>query len=207
MSRDDLRGTDPAPGLISAVILCGGAGRRLGGADKPLLPLAAKPLVEWVLERVRPQVAEVMISANRNQETYARYGDVIADHAAGYLGPLAGISAALTRCRTPWLFVCAGDVPELPPEILARFSQAVNEEVGHSALLAYGFDGARPQPLPLLCHRSLHANLNTYLAAGHRSVHGWIAQVPAISVSCGDLTGAFRSLNHPEDFKILGQAD
>ena len=51
---------------ISAVILAGGKARRMGGCDKGLQLLHGKPLIARVIERLRPQVGEIAINANRN---------------------------------------------------------------------------------------------------------------------------------------------
>ncbi|HCN68163.1 MAG TPA: molybdenum cofactor guanylyltransferase MobA, partial [Candidatus Accumulibacter sp.] len=56
---------------ISGVILAGGLGRRMGGVDKGLQELHGRPLVAWVIERLAPQVDELLINANRNAQRYA----------------------------------------------------------------------------------------------------------------------------------------
>ncbi|WP_338073071.1 molybdenum cofactor guanylyltransferase [Halochromatium salexigens] len=109
-------------------MLAGGAGRRMRGVDKGLIELDGRPLVQWVAEALRPQVATLLISANRHRERYAQFGwPVLADHAVRELaeraadldvpsaaavpnqdqiqpfqGPLAGIASALAQIRV-WL--------------------------------------------------------------------------------------------------------
>ena len=78
---------------VSAVILAGGMGRRMGGQDKGRLEFNGKPLIKYVLETIRPQVKTILINANRHQAEYARYGyTVVADLLTGYQGPLAGFA-------------------------------------------------------------------------------------------------------------------
>ena len=92
MNRDELTG----------VILAGGEGRRMGGADKGLQLLDGRPLVHWVLDRLRPQVGRVVISANRNLDRYREFGcPVLSDTLAGFAGPLAGLQAAMAEAGTP----------------------------------------------------------------------------------------------------------
>ena len=98
---------------ITGIVLCGGEGRRVAGADKPLLNYHGRPLIEWVLDALKPQVDRLLISTNRNSESYAAYGRVIADELPPYAGPLAGIVSCLRRCPTELAFVCPGDVPHL----------------------------------------------------------------------------------------------
>ena len=58
---------------VSAIVLAGGKGSRMGGVDKGLQPLRGKPMIEWVLGRLAPQVAEVIVNANQNIARYEKY--------------------------------------------------------------------------------------------------------------------------------------
>ncbi|HID48564.1 MAG TPA: molybdenum cofactor guanylyltransferase MobA, partial [Chromatiales bacterium] len=81
---------------ITAVILAGGIGRRMGGQDKGLVELDGRPLIEHIIDALKPQVMTILINANRNQYRYASYGyPVITDTLANYQGPLAGFAAGL----------------------------------------------------------------------------------------------------------------
>ena len=80
---------------IDAVILAGGMARRMGGEDKGLVDLLGRPMIAHVIDRVKPQVNQILINANRNQTRYAEFGfPVIADLEQGYPGPLAGMISA-----------------------------------------------------------------------------------------------------------------
>jgi len=185
---------------VTAVLLCGGAGRRVGGVDKPLLVRDGQPLVEHVLARIRPQVERIVISANRHLAHYARYGTVVTDTLPGFAGPLAGIRAALEVCKTPWLLACPGDAPDLPGDLVERFRQALRNQPPHAhAMTVVPHDGSRLQPLPLLMHRSLAVHLQAYLDTGERSIHGWLATLEPLLARFPD-AAAFRSLNRPADF-------
>ena len=59
---------------ITGLVLAGGQGRRMGGIDKGLQELEGRPLAQWVLDRLSPQVGSVLISANRNLDRYAELG-------------------------------------------------------------------------------------------------------------------------------------
>ena len=85
--------------VISAIVLAGGQGRRVGGVDKGWLDYGGRPMIEHILARLKPQVDDVVISCNRNLPRYAALAPVIEDQYRGYLGPLAGISAAAGMCR------------------------------------------------------------------------------------------------------------
>ena len=55
---------------ITGVILAGGQARRMQGQDKGLVLLNNKPMIEYVIENLKPQVGELVINANRNLDTY-----------------------------------------------------------------------------------------------------------------------------------------
>ena len=78
------------------IILAGGQGKRMGGADKGLLELDGKPLIAHLLDHLTPSPARIVISANRNQTTYLHWADqVVSDERDGFQGPMAGLEAAL----------------------------------------------------------------------------------------------------------------
>ena len=192
---------DDGPLGVTALLLCGGAGRRLGGADKPLLNWQGQPLVERVAACVRPQVAGILVSANRNLDRYARYGTVVTDRLSGFAGPLAGIASGLRASQTPWLLACPGDAPELPIDLVARLQAGLrNLSDSTRPPAAVAHDGARMQPLPLLLHASVEASLLEYLDSGRRSVLGWLDSLHPAVVDFTDQARAFHSCNGPDDF-------
>ena len=78
------------------ILLAGGKSSRMGGGDKCLLPLAGRPILAHVIERLKPQVAELIISANGESTRFSDFGlPVVEDRLGGYVGPLAGILAGL----------------------------------------------------------------------------------------------------------------
>ena len=77
---------------IAGVLLAGGLARRMGGGDKCLRPLAGKPILSHVLERVRPQVGPLLLNVNSDQSHFQDYKlPMAADVIEGHAGPLAGI--------------------------------------------------------------------------------------------------------------------
>ena len=179
---------------LSAVILCGGQGSRLGGADKGLYLFQGQPLVEHLLRQAQPWVQTLCISANRNLPTYASYGyPVYPDQESDYPGPLAGIETALAHCPTPWLLTLPCDTPHLPANLIPRLYQAA---VQHGA--AYACDPERSHPVIHCVPRTALAALHSYRQAGQRSVKGWLAQIQAQAVLFPD-PAAFANLNHGTD--------
>jgi len=106
---------------VTGVILAGGLGRRMGGADKGLQLLDGKALVQHVLERFAPQVDELLVNANQNRVHYETFGcSVIADRFPGFAGPLAGLHVALSRASHPLVATVPCDSPFLPSDLVAR---------------------------------------------------------------------------------------
>ncbi len=185
---------------ITGLILCGGAGTRFDGRDKPLEMLAGSPLLAHVRERLLPQVARIVISCNRNIEAYARFRDALVADDEPRRGPLGGILAGLTRADTDYVFVCPGDAPFLSRTLVARLAAALDEE---HADVALPHDGARRQHLFILMRRSLVPALRRYLDTGSRSVHGFIDQQRAAIVDAGFDRDTFVNVNSAEDLAMV----
>lgn len=186
---------------ISAILLAGGAGRRMGGEDKGLLKLKDKPLAEWVLARIAPQVDEILISANRNLDSYRAFGyPVLPDKTEGYAGPLAGIARGLLDAKHELILSVPCDTPFLPDDLVARLM---------TALFAGDFDLAVPaiagagQYAICLMRRQVGANLATYLAQGGRQVQEWQARLKCAQADFTDAAPFFVNLNQPEQLAAL----
>lgn len=177
---------------VTGLILAGGEGRRVGGADKGLLAYQGRPLVAHVIKRLAPQVDALLISANRNLDSYRAHGiPVVTDAAEERLGPLAGIQAGLRACETPWLVVCPCDCPHLPLDLAARLLAGIGQ-----SRLAIAVTSDRTQPTFMLCHRELLPALDAWLAAGERKVMAWCRNQAAVEVNFPD-AAAFRNMNTP----------
>ncbi|TVP87184.1 MAG: molybdenum cofactor guanylyltransferase [Thioalkalivibrio sp.] len=186
---------------VAGLILAGGRARRMGGQDKGLVPLARRAMIEHVLDRIRPQVDEVVISANRNQDVYARYGHrVIEDVLDDYSGPLAGMLSALLVVRQPWLAVVPCDSPLLPGELVERL---LSSALAGSAELAVAHDGERLQPVIALLHHSLLTPLRAFVQGGGRKIDTWYAQHRMVTTDLSDHPEAFVNINTPEDHAAL----
>ena len=102
---------------ITGLVLAGGKGSRMGGVDKGLVAFEDMPLVEHVIGILKPQCRTLVVSANRNEDVYAKYGyPVVTDDDKNFSGPLAGIAAALEIVKTPYMVVAPCDSPFLPSD-------------------------------------------------------------------------------------------
>lgn len=184
----------------SLIVLCGGQGSRLGGADKGLLRTAGENFVQRLIRKLAHPQGHVVISANRHLDLYAREGHrVVPDLRAGYQGPLAGIEAALLAgipADRPVLVVPV-DMPDLPADLpAALLAQARPEQ------LVVVHDGQRLQPLCMMFFPgSWQVSLSTFLDAGGRSVRQWLADKPLQQVQLLR-PHAFENINEPADLLI-----
>jgi molybdopterin-guanine dinucleotide biosynthesis protein A len=180
---------------VSGIVLAGGLGRRMGGVDKGLQLLHGKAMIEHVLERLRPQVSEIVINANQNLERYGTFGHrVVSDAIGGFAGPLAGLHAGLQAIRQPLAVTVPCDSPFLPPDLVARLSA----EMGDNHL-AVAKTGDQAHPVFALVRQSVAGNLETFLASGGRKIDAWYAALKVVEVSFDDEAEAFRNINTREE--------
>lgn len=192
------------PTRITGIILCGGQARRMGGVEKPLQLLHGRPLVAHIRERLLPQVSTIVISANRERESYAQWGDPIVADNTPDLGPMGGLQAALGVVRTPWFFCCPGDAPFLMPDLVGSLAHALTTS-GHS--LAYPHDGQRAQHLFLLGRTTLAPVLDAFLARGERSVHRFAEMNGALVVPMPERAHSFRNINSSDELKVAHEPE
>lgn len=143
----------------------------MGGADKGLVEYQQRPLIEWVLEAVRPQVNEVLISANRNLDVYAEYAcRVLPDILPDFPGPLAGVLMAMDAVSTEWLLVVPCDTPHLPADLVQCLRHAAQSG---DVPMAVAADVGQTHYTIMLVQTRLADSLRDYLHSGQRAVHRW----------------------------------
>ena len=186
---------------VPGLILAGGQGSRMGGVDKGLQPFGGRPMVAHVVERLSPQVGELLVNANRNLEAYAALGHrVVSDEIAGFAGPLAGFERGLAHARTPLVATAPCDSPFLPHDLVARLHAAL---VAHGAQLAVARTGEQAHPVFCLMRRDVHASLAAFLATGQRKIDKWYAQLAMVEVPFDDEAEAFLNINTREELATL----
>lgn len=152
----------------------------MGGADKGLVAYRGRPLIEWAIDLVRPQVDRLFLSANRNLDRYASLGyPVLPDSLPDYPGPLAGVLAGLAATRADWLLIVPCDTPHLPADLGARLLAAARRE---NTALAVAAEAGRVHHGCFVVRRELRPSLAAYLQSGERAVRGWQAQHVPVTV-------------------------
>ena len=180
---------------VSGIILAGGLGRRMGGVDKGLQLLRGKPMIEHVLERLAPQVDEIVINANQNLERYAAFGHrVVSDRISGFAGPLAGLHAGLEAISQPLALTVPCDSPFLPSDLVSRLRRHLGDND-----LAVAKTGDQAHPVFALVRRSVAENLQAFLAGGGRKIDAWYAALRVVEVQFDDEADAFRNINTLEE--------
>jgi len=192
------------PPKITALILAGGRGSRMGSVDKGLQLFKGKPMVAHVLERMSPQVDEVIINANRSIDQYAAFGHrVVPDTIDGFAGPLAGLHVGLMQATTPLLVTAPCDSPFLPLDLVTRLHTAM--ELGNVDLaVAKTYDQAHP--VFCLVKRDLEPHLREFLASGQRKIDKWYATLRVVEVQFGDQESAFANINTEAELRELESA-
>ena len=202
-----------APHDITGLVLAGGQGTRMGGADKGLQLLDGTPLALHALRRLAPQVGPLLVNANRNLTAYEAFGaPVCADTVAGFAGPLAGFLAGLAHCRTPWLLTVPCDTPRFPADLAQRLASAAQAQ-GAAIAMAMAPDSEapdaalRPQPVFCLLRADLRDSLERFIAEGGRKAGAWAARHRCARVpfdAPGDDPHAFFNANTLDELRQLG---
>ena len=189
---------------ITGVVLAGGLGRRMGGVDKGFVDFLGKPMVTHVIQRLQPQVDEILINANREIERYTALGyPVITDDIAGFAGPLAGLHKGMSMASHPYVLTVPCDSPLLPMNLTSRL---MNGLIERDADLAVAKTGSQAHPVFCLCRKTLLANLESYLQNGGRKIDDWYSTLEVAEVLFDDNPQAFTNVNTPEELSCLERA-
>ncbi|VAW81532.1 hypothetical protein MNBD_GAMMA12-2490 [hydrothermal vent metagenome] len=187
---------------ISALILAGGKASRFNGQDKGLVELQGSTMITQVIQALKPQVNTILISANRNVESYKTYGyPVVRDQLFDLdklQGPLAGILQGMRKATTPWLLLSPCDTPFIQANYCQKMIAALNS---HTNKIAVAVHQGKLQPLfslmPITFQQSLEKSLNDK----NYKVGQWIKSMPHIEV---DFLASkmFTNINTPDELTL-----
>jgi molybdopterin-guanine dinucleotide biosynthesis protein A len=186
------------------LLLAGGRATRMGGGDKGLRLLAGRPILDHVIERLRPQLDRLLLNANGDPARFAAYGlPVVADSPPDFAGPLAGVLAGLEWAARqapdhPLLLSAPTDAPFLPRDLVGRLWRAREAEGADIAMAA---SGGRTHPVVGLWPVALAAALRRALVEeGLRKVDIWTARYRVAVVDFPiAAVDPFFNANRPED--------
>ena len=137
------------PEAVVGVLLAGGKSSRMGGGDKCLLPLAGAPMLAHIIDRLRPQVSDLILNANGDLARFAAFGlPIVEDRLGGHAGPLAGVHAGIewataNRPESRFVVTAATDTPFFPADLVARFRASLGDAEPR-LLVARSEEGVHP---------------------------------------------------------------
>jgi molybdenum cofactor guanylyltransferase len=186
---------------FTSIILSGGRATRMNGVDKGLVLLQNKPLVHHVIERLTPQVDEILISANREIATYQAIGyPVLPDETDDFLGPLAGFLLGLKHSKHEYVLTVPCDSPLLPHDLVQRLYNGMAIALADIAVVASCGD---THPVFCLMKKKVLPSLQAFLENGERKVSAWQKSNHYTEVDFSDCSDAFSNLNTFEDLNRL----
>lgn len=181
---------------VTAVILAGGEGLRMGGA-KPLRRLAGERLIDRALRLARGWCETVAVAVREPSQVEPVDAELIYDEAT-VPGPIGGLVAGLRFGRArdhSLLLTIPADMPFLPADLLDRLAGAIRAE--GCALAAS--DG-QLHPVCALWHAAALDQAIAYVASGRRSLKGFAELVGRRTVEWpGGARDPFLNINTAED--------
>ncbi len=198
---------------VTALLLAGGRGSRMGGVDKGLQLFQDQPLAQQALQRLRQQTlapAQLLVNANRHFSEYEAFGaPVWPDALADFAGPLAGFLAGLEHCETPLLLTVPCDVPYFPLSLCERLARSLHTQQAEIAMAA-ALEGGRLRTQPVFClmRANLAKSLAHFLESGGRKIDAWTAQHKTVIVPFdepSDDPRAFANANTLAELRHLEQ--
>jgi molybdenum cofactor guanylyltransferase len=197
---------------ITGVVLAGGRARRMGGANKAMLPVepgSSQTTLDRILALFEDRFAGCVLVTAARQAGAPEAGDpawyaglpvrVTADRYAG-CGPLGGLHAGLSAVTTPFAFVCGCDMPSLSGPLIDLMARRARD----GRLLVPVVRG-RPEPLHAIYPISCLIEVERALGEGVRMMLDFFERVPVDYLSDAEFSAvegaerSFMNINTPED--------
>lgn len=162
---------------LSAGILAGGESRRFG-SDKAWARIDGAPVIGRLVQALRAQGIDVLVSGRAPLERYAELGCDVVDDQFG-AGPLAGVQCLLEATRSDWLLVLPVDLLAVPGDWVARWRSALAKAPPDCHALVLEDDQGQWQPVHCLLHRSLRSAAHLSLRAERLGLGDFLRAVAA----------------------------
>ena len=173
----------------------------MGGISKGLIPFKNKPMIQWISETLKPQVDCVIINAPESEKDYTVFADhVVEDKLPGYQGPLAGIHAAMSETKHPFIAVVPCDSPLIPDDLIARLGEPLRDK---SIDLAVVVIDSRPHPVFFITKSNLKDSLGSFLKSGGRKIDLWFSKLNVAEVDFSDKPKSFLNFNTIRELKAV----
>ncbi len=185
---------------ITAIILCGGKSIRMG-TDKGMIRIMGRPMVEHVIDHVKPLCSRILISTNLENYKYLGY-EVIEDQWENF-GPAAGVLSCLNVSKTANNLIISCDLPMATTLLLEKLhGYSIDADITVPRINTHF------QPLCGFYRTNIRDQFKDYLLSGERSMQFIIQyfnfrlvsqeMVPGIN-----LEKELQNFNCPEDLEKL----
>jgi molybdopterin-guanine dinucleotide biosynthesis protein A len=131
---------------VSAIILAGGSSSRLG-QNKALIEIAGRPLIERVVQRLRPLVTDILVVTN-TPDQLAFLGLPMTRDVYQAIGTLGGLHAGLSAIHTEYGLVVGCDMPFLNPGLLRYMISLLVQTCSQGAGAPRPYDVVMPRIAP-----------------------------------------------------------
>ncbi len=182
---------------VTAIVLCGGKGSRLDDYDKPLLQLGETRFIDRILDRLKSQVRDIVISCSRNVAIYEALHYPLAIDRELNVGPLGGLTEAFSLIKTEWAFTTPGDTPFISDTIVERLRQ----DAEMRGVAVPEVKGTR-QNLCLLLDALHRDKLVEFHVRGGNAVKHWLNEEQIKSTDLSDIEDSFFNVNTHEDLTV-----
>ena len=187
---------------ITAIVLAGGQGKRLGNVDKGLLEYKTHRYIDICLQKLQKYHRNILVSTNSQEDAYrSRQHPLIPDTKNESQGPLSGLLSCAPLVSTTLTLVVPVDAPFFPEDYSQRMYNAYNNS--HQTCVVY--DGQRNQNLFILFETDLFKNMQNYYDSGNRSVKNWLQGQPCQFVDFSDMSEAFLNVNTPQELQSVSK--
>jgi molybdopterin-guanine dinucleotide biosynthesis protein A len=188
-------------GRVAGAVLAGGSSSRMG-APKAFALLAGRPLIDHVLDRLRPQTACIYLNPRDGSDRWRAFGCPLVEDPPQWrgAGPLAGVAVILARAAAQgfaWVATAPCDAPYLPLDLVRRLAEPI--VFGAPAAVAVGAGGV--EPLFALWPVAAAGRIEAALAERRAGPSRVLQEMGSARVSFGSSAEAdpFANLNTPEE--------
>lgn len=182
---------------VTGIVLCGGKGSRLNGEDKPLLPLGSKRIIDFVCDRLEPQVTSIILSCSRNVAIYEGLRHELCVDRDNDRGPLAGLTEAFVLACSEWVITTPGDTPFLSLNLVERLSPWA-ENQGVAVPIVNGFR----QNLCLVINKGRREELRSFYENGGSAVKDWLDEIKVTPTDLSDIEESFFNINTEAELSV-----
>lgn len=187
---------------IGAVVLCGGMSRRMGSM-KAMLPLGDTTFLERILIQLQ-DFDEVLLSVNGTEQGLPDGYPRVIDQYPG-CGPMGGLHAALTACRSDALLAVACDLPFFQRDLGELLCRSLAK--GVDAVVPITPDGYR-HPLCAVYRKDTAAVFQKHLDKGTYKLRAALDTVNVCEIPVPEpLRHCLQNINTPEEYRTIHVAE